>query len=112
MPYRTVDEVVQQQADVGIDVVSDGEFGKAISWSQYALERLSGFERRPVALGGANPFARGADRAEFARNSTPSSMRKNSPATMSESVCVGPIKYTGQASSSATSITSRRRWPR
>ena len=32
--------VVRQQADAGIDVVSDGEFGKAISWSQYVLERL------------------------------------------------------------------------
>ena len=49
----------------GVDVVSDGEFGKSISWSQYALERLSGFERRPVKPG-ANPFQRGADRERFA----------------------------------------------
>jgi len=33
-----VDELVRQQAKAGIDVVSDGECGKAISWSQYALE--------------------------------------------------------------------------
>ena len=25
--------MVQQQADVGIDIVSDGEFGKSVSWS-------------------------------------------------------------------------------
>src|SRR5665213_929444 len=37
--------VVREEAQAGIDVVSDGEFGKSISWSQYALERLSGFER-------------------------------------------------------------------
>src|SRR5262249_13233079 len=62
---QTVAEVVRQQADVGVDVISDGEFGKSISWSQYALERLSGFERRPVKPG-ANPFQRGADRTRFA----------------------------------------------
>src|SRR5687768_1792399 len=62
---ESVKEVVRRQAELGIDVPSDGEFGKAISWSQYALERLSGFERRQAPPGG-NPFARGADRARFA----------------------------------------------
>src|ERR1700726_5115763 len=61
----SVAEGVHKQAEVGIDVVSDGEFGKSISWSQYVLERLSGFERRPVKPG-ANPFQRGADRERFA----------------------------------------------
>ncbi|MGC1235426.1 MAG: hypothetical protein WA838_12265, partial [Xanthobacteraceae bacterium] len=54
----SVAEVVRKQAEVGVDVVSDGEFGKSISWSQYVLERLSGFERRPIKPG-ANPFTRG-----------------------------------------------------
>src|SRR5947207_3405225 len=58
----SVEEVVKKQKQAGIDIPSDGEFGKAISWSQYALERLSGFERRPIKPG-QNPFARGADRA-------------------------------------------------
>lgn len=39
-------DVVRQQAEVGIDVVSDGEFGKSISWSAYVNERLSGIEHR------------------------------------------------------------------
>src|SRR5262249_62208352 len=43
-----VADIVRHQAEVGVDVVSDGEFGKSISWSQYGLERLSGFERRRV----------------------------------------------------------------
>ena len=34
-----VAEVVHKQAKIGIDVVSDGEFGKAISWAQYPLFR-------------------------------------------------------------------------
>src|SRR6516164_404059 len=90
-----VADIVRQQADVGIDVVDDGEFGKTISWSQYALERLSGFERRPLT-GGANPFARGADRARFAEFYAELDA-KDAPATQSEAVCVGPIAYTGQA---------------
>ena len=57
---QSVAAIVRRQAEAGIDVISDGEFGKSISWSQYALERLSGFERRPVKPG-ANPFQRGAD---------------------------------------------------
>ena len=45
----SVKDVVKQQKAAGIDVPSDGEFGKSISWSQYALTRLSGFERRPFS---------------------------------------------------------------
>src|SRR6478672_5641911 len=56
-----VAEVVREQYDIGIDVISDGEFGKAFSWAQYALFRLGGFERRPFKAS-ANPFTRGLDR--------------------------------------------------
>src|SRR5580658_3747618 len=91
----SVAEVVRHQADAGIDVVSDGEFGKSISWSQYVLERLSGFERRPMKAGG-NPFARGADRTRFAEFYAELDAR-DAPATQSEAACIGPITYTGQA---------------
>jgi 5-methyltetrahydropteroyltriglutamate--homocysteine methyltransferase len=92
---RSVAEIVRRQAEAGIDVVSDGEFGKTISWSQYALERLSGFERRAIRPG-ANPFARGADRERFAEFYAELDAR-DAPATQWEAVCVGPIAYTGQA---------------
>jgi 5-methyltetrahydropteroyltriglutamate--homocysteine methyltransferase len=92
---KSVAEVVKQQAAAGVDVVSDGEFGKAISWSQYALERLGGFERRPVK-DGANPFKRGADRQRFAEFYAELDAA-DGVATVSDSVCVGPISYTGQA---------------
>jgi 5-methyltetrahydropteroyltriglutamate--homocysteine methyltransferase len=91
----SVAEIVRQQAEAGVDVVSDGEFGKTISWSQYALERLSGFERRPMKAG-ANPFARGADRNRFAEFYAELDAR-DAPATQSEAACIGPIAYTGQA---------------
>jgi 5-methyltetrahydropteroyltriglutamate--homocysteine methyltransferase len=46
---ESVAEVVRLQAKVGIDIVNDGEFGKS-SWSNYILERISGFESRPNQL--------------------------------------------------------------
>jgi 5-methyltetrahydropteroyltriglutamate--homocysteine methyltransferase len=92
---HSVAEVVRRQAAAGVDVVSDGEFGKSISWSQYALERLSGFERRPVAPG-ANPFQRGGDREKFAEFYAELDAREG-VATTVDAVCVAPIAYTGQA---------------
>jgi 5-methyltetrahydropteroyltriglutamate--homocysteine methyltransferase len=92
----SVAEVVHKQAEVGIDVISDGEFGKSISWSQYVLERLSGFERRPINPGNKNPFTRGVDREQFAEFYAELDARER-VATTVEAVCVGPIAYTGQA---------------
>jgi 5-methyltetrahydropteroyltriglutamate--homocysteine methyltransferase len=91
----SVADVVRDQAQAGIDIVSDGEFGKSISWAQYALERLSGFERRPIKQD-ANPFKRGADRTRFAEFYAELDA-KEAVATTTEAICVGPIKYTGQA---------------
>jgi len=92
----SVAEVVRQQAEAGVDVPSDGEFGKSISWAQYALTRLSGFERRPIKTEAANPFKRGADRTKFAEFYA--ELDKNEAvATTMEAICVGPIKYTGRA---------------
>ena len=38
-----VADAVRRQAEVGIDVVSDGEYGKR-GWSQYVIERFTGLE--------------------------------------------------------------------
>ena len=92
---QSVKDIVARQHRAGVDVVSDGEFGKSISWSQYALERLSGFERRPITAG-RNPFDRGADRERFAAFYAEIDAR-DPPTTNAESVCVGPISYTGQS---------------
>ena len=50
---RSVREVVQAQHDAGIDIVSDGEFGKS-AWNYYVYERLGGIELRLHPPGGAN----------------------------------------------------------
>jgi 5-methyltetrahydropteroyltriglutamate--homocysteine methyltransferase len=96
----SVRKVVAQQKEAGVDVPSDGEFGKLISWSQYALERLSGFERRVIERG-SNPFSRGADRTRFAEFYAELDAAEGPPATAGATgalaVCVGPIRYTGEA---------------
>ena len=91
---HSVADIVAQQAKVGIDIPSDGEFGKGISWSQYALDRLSGFERRPVTRE-TNPFNRGLDRSKFAAFYAEMDAADGINTT-ADSICVGPIAYTGQ----------------
>jgi 5-methyltetrahydropteroyltriglutamate--homocysteine methyltransferase len=43
---RSVREVVASQREAGIDIVSDGEYGKS-AWNYYVYERLGGIELRP-----------------------------------------------------------------
>ena len=100
---ESVAEVVRQQADVGIDVVSDGEFGKTFTWAWYIRDRLDGFEERPFEptgeIGPQDPSRQGQDRREYAefyadyfrRNPIASGVRDRGQA-----VCVGPIRYAGQ----------------
>src|ERR1700752_5371483 len=92
---ESVAEVVRQQAGIGLDVISDGEFGKAISWAQYALFRLGGFESRPFQAC-ANPFTRVVDRPRFAEFYSDLDSR-DKVETVMDSVAVAPITYTGQA---------------
>ncbi len=41
--------VVKRQAEAGVDIVNDGEYGKS-SWANYVLSRMTGFEPRPDTL--------------------------------------------------------------
>jgi 5-methyltetrahydropteroyltriglutamate--homocysteine methyltransferase len=93
---RSVAQVVRRQAQTGIDIPSDGEFGKNISWSQYALERLSGFERRSTSRD-RNPFYSGADRARFPEFYAEMDAAPGGSRSEHLAVCVGPISYTGKA---------------
>jgi 5-methyltetrahydropteroyltriglutamate--homocysteine methyltransferase len=97
---RSVSEVVRHQTQVGIDLVSDGEFGKNISWSRYVLERMSGFEQRDGAVGFVKATA-GKDRRDFAEFYEEFEAEKG-PLGMGKSFAktglfyvTGPITYTG-----------------
>ena len=94
---ESVSEVVARQVQAGLDIINDGEFGKSTSWSLYALNRLSGFEKRSIQPG-ADPFARGEDRKrfrEFYEELEKPSERTWSNATKHDVVCVSPISYSG-----------------
>jgi 5-methyltetrahydropteroyltriglutamate--homocysteine methyltransferase len=44
----SIEEVVRQQVEAGIDIVSDGEFSKGRNWAFYIHDRLSGLSTRPL----------------------------------------------------------------
>jgi 5-methyltetrahydropteroyltriglutamate--homocysteine methyltransferase len=94
---KAVQEVVRHQAEIGIDIINDGEFGKNLSWSRYILERLSGFEPRPNEP--QHVFARatyGKDRRDFAdfyAEYDPSQRMVG----ISNWAVTGPIAYKGEA---------------
>ena len=45
---ESIAEVARQQAEAGVDIVSDGEFGKTGNWAWYVHQRISGFSERPA----------------------------------------------------------------
>ncbi len=99
---RSVKALVRQQAETGIDIVSDGECGKNISWSRYVLERMSGFEERATGTSGSLRATAGKDRRDFEDFYTEYEdamgvvgMGKGFKPQGSWHV-TGPIKYTGQ----------------
>jgi 5-methyltetrahydropteroyltriglutamate--homocysteine methyltransferase len=61
---ESVDDVVRRQVEAGIDIVDDGEMGKA-SWITYLYERVSGLEVRPIQLEGASMLPPSRDRQTF-----------------------------------------------
>lgn len=88
---RSVAEVVERQKAVGIDIVSDGEFGKMRTWSAYVLERLGNIEEQEVD----EPRGLGRDQslfAEFYAEYFPTQRlpRRGVP------IATGPIFYKGQ----------------
>jgi 5-methyltetrahydropteroyltriglutamate--homocysteine methyltransferase len=99
-----VEEVCAKQAELGIDVINDGEYGKASSgpidygsWSSYAWARLSGWE--PGEPGRLPALAGRRDRARFAEfyaELDATSFRSSSSLGGRPPVFTGPISYVGQ----------------
>jgi len=104
-------DVVRRQADSGIDIVNDGEFGKAMrrsvdfgAWWSYVYDRLSGFElRQEVAKKGRAAWVFGSkERKEFAEfyaedaGMGSAGQGGSSSARMYGLMWTGPVKYSGQ----------------
>ena len=81
----SVAEVVRLQAEAGIDVVSDGEYGKSVNWAFYVHRRLSGLNWRPYTAEEAKDptiaVIGGRDREAFSSmaNTTPASSPMPAP---------------------------------
>jgi 5-methyltetrahydropteroyltriglutamate--homocysteine methyltransferase len=88
----SVTGVVRRQQQAGIDVVSDGEFGKFRSWSFYVLDRLGGIEERAIEA----PRGAGRDQLMFPDFYAEYFPTQKLP-KRGTVVCVGPIAYKGQA---------------
>lgn len=111
-------DVVRRQAESGIDVVNDGEFGKAMrrsmdfgAWWSYVYDRLAGYElREEAAKQGRAAWTFGSkERKEFAEfyaeEATAGQHNSGNAATQGGTsssrmyglTCTGPVKYTGHA---------------
>jgi 5-methyltetrahydropteroyltriglutamate--homocysteine methyltransferase len=87
-----VREVVRQQVEHGIDVVTDGEQSKP-GFFTYVNERLEGFEARQ---GGFNLYeAEVRAFPEYYRDYFARAMMGGTVAPMTPVVCVGPVRYRG-----------------
>jgi 5-methyltetrahydropteroyltriglutamate--homocysteine methyltransferase len=103
-----VAEMVQKQAETGIDVVSDGEQGR-LGWTAFLPERLAGFEERPLPeRSTATVTGRERQKGEFdgylaerARLQAMGEGREYIPtpeamqALRTQTVCTGPVTHKG-----------------
>lgn len=88
-------EVVRRQAEAGVDIVSDGEQGKA-GFVNYIGERLDGFEPRATAPR-AGPWVGSREVIDFPEYyEWYSRWRGASVGPPTSLVCTGPIVYKGQ----------------
>lgn len=98
---RSVAQIVREQVEAGIDIVSDGEFGKSLSWSRYVLERLEGFELRPddpnSPLKRGEVISPGTDRRLFPAFYAEYDRTQGFTTSLGNWVCTQPLRYTGQA---------------
>jgi 5-methyltetrahydropteroyltriglutamate--homocysteine methyltransferase len=112
-------DVVRAQSGSGIDIVNDGEFGKAMrrsvdfgAWWSYVYDRIAGFElREEAAKKGRAAWTFGSkERKEFAEFYAEETSAGQGGAVAAQGVqgatssarmygltCAAPVKYTGQA---------------
>ena len=99
---EAVADVVRKQVEAGIDIVTDGEQGKA-SFFGYIVERFSGFERKPPAPGKEmRPRAAGREYLAFPdyyawseRIAEPFGGRSGGRGHGGVDICTGPVSYKG-----------------
>jgi len=89
-----VAEVVRQQAEIGLDIVNDGELSK-FNFTDYVRERIAGYELRPNS-GRRRLDIIARDEKKFA-GYFEAHPRARAPGPPTQPVCVAPLRYIGQA---------------
>ena len=95
---RAVGDVVRKQAEVGVDVVNDGEQGK-VGYSTYVRHRLTGF-------GGANAVPTRADWADF-----PEAAARQRRSVVARPACIGHVRHGSTCPSPSAVHSSATRSP-
>lgn len=104
-----IESIVRRQADIGIDIVNDGEFGKPsrasvdyAAWWTYVYDRISGYEIQETRPDGNDALSFGSrDRAEFRQfyeeelGLGTSQHKTIGAGRVAQLTCVGPVQYTG-----------------
>ena len=100
---QAVADVVRKQSEAGIDIVTDGEQGKA-SFFGYVVERFNGFVRKPPAPGQeGNPrstsreYRAFPDYYEWSERIAEWAGGRGGDRRYGIDVCTGPVSYKGQA---------------
>jgi 5-methyltetrahydropteroyltriglutamate--homocysteine methyltransferase len=95
----SVAEVVRRQAECGVDIVSDGEYGKGINWAFYIYRRMGGLEHRvvttPEEIRRSISMIGGRDRDAFPEFYAEYDAPVMARAEHRQAVCSGPLVYTG-----------------
>ncbi len=98
---KAIADIVRQQADVGIDIIGDGEHSK-VNWMAYARGRLGGLEEldTPVSFRGATRDslafpATYEDAKTMLAARSGDNVPKRAARTLAQA-CTGPIRYVGQ----------------
>ena len=89
----SVAAIVRKQAELGVDVIDDGECGKA-SFVSYGNERLGGFSPRQGG-GGVSPWAPSREAITFPEFYQ--TQMGSVSASHARLVCTGPVTYQGEA---------------
>ena len=92
---KATDQCVKRQADIGLDVISDGEMSKP-SFLTYIVERLGGVEVTSEPFG--NPWKGSRENNSFPEYyAWEASLGLNPAVGAKRVVCTGPLTYKGQA---------------
>src|SRR5881409_541735 len=98
-----VTDVVRKQVEAGVDIVTDGEQGKA-SFFGYIVERFDGFARKPAPAGQeGNPRNASRDYRAFpdyyawSERIAEWAGGRGGGRQFGVDVCVGPVRYKGHA---------------